>query len=68
MLPSTLDILKSVLRSDPTLTAAERSSVLARLREKPETPKAGGGCGSEVRIVRRTEAARRLGCSPLIRT
>jgi hypothetical protein len=63
MLPSTLDILKSVLRSDPSLTPAERADVLARLREKPQTPKVEPADGGEVRIVRRAEAARRLSCS-----
>jgi hypothetical protein len=63
MLPSTLDILKSVLRSDPSLTPAERADILARLRERPEAPKVEPDSGGELRIVRRAEAARRLSCS-----
>ena len=63
MLPSTLDVLKSVLRSDPTLSPAERASLMARLRQKPESPKVETGATSEARIIRRVEAARRLSCS-----
>jgi len=63
MLPSTLDLLKSVLRSDPTVSPAERASILGRLREKPDVQKAMSGAKEEDRIVRRVEAARRLSCS-----
>ena len=63
MLASTLDVLKSVLRSDPTLSPAERATLLARLRQKPEDAKPGATAPSEVRIIRRHEAARRLACS-----
>jgi len=63
MLPSTLEILKSVLRSDPTLSPADRAAVLTRLKEKPEAPKPEAAPLGEVRIVRRAEAARRLACS-----
>ena len=63
MLPSTIDILKSVLRADPTLSPAERASLLARMREKPEDSKAESAAKEEVRIMRRNEAARRLSCS-----
>ena len=63
MLPSTLEILKSVLRSDPSISPAERADLLARLRQKPETPKPEAKAGGEVRIMRRGEAARRLSCS-----
>ena len=63
MLPSTLEVLKSVLRSDPTVTPAERASLLARMRQKPEQPKAESGGRGEVLLIRRIEAARRLSCS-----
>lgn len=63
MLPSTLEILKSVLRSDPTISPAERAAVVTRLKDKPEAAKPEASPLGEVRIVRRSEAARRLGCS-----
>ncbi len=64
MLPSTMEILKSVLRSDPTLSPTERAALLMRLKDKSETakPNVAPPLG-EIRIVRRTEAARRLACS-----
>ncbi len=63
MLPSTLEILKSVLRSDPTLSPTERAALLMRLKDKSETAKPNVAPLGEIRIVRRTEAARRLACS-----
>ena len=63
MLPSTLDVLKSVLRSDPTLSPADRAAVLVRVRQKPEEPKTEPCAKGEARIIRRIEAARRLSCS-----
>ncbi|MBI5386761.1 MAG: helix-turn-helix domain-containing protein [Verrucomicrobia bacterium] len=63
MLPSTIDVLKSVLRADPTLSPAERVSLMARLRQKPEDPRAEDAAKSGVRIIRRCEAARLLSCS-----
>jgi hypothetical protein len=63
MLPSTLDLLKSVLRSDPTLSPADRAILLSRIRQKPEDPKGETAGTGEVRIIRRVEAAKRLSCS-----
>ena len=63
MLPSTLEILKSVLRSDPSISAAERAGLLARLRQRAEVAKPEAKVTGEVRIMRRGEAARRLSCS-----
>jgi hypothetical protein len=63
MLASTLEILKSVLRSDPSVSPAERADLLARLRQKPRTLEPEAKAGGEVRIMRRGEAARRLSCS-----
>ena len=63
MLQSTLDVIKSVLRSDPTLSPSERTLLLSQMRK-------GGKCAAsepiaktELRLVRRVEAARRLSCS-----
>ena len=55
--------MKSVLRADPTLSPAERAFLLARMRERPEDPKAESAAKEEARIVRRAEAAQRLSCS-----
>jgi hypothetical protein len=63
MLPSTIEILRSVLRSDPTLSAGERAELLARVRKKPDAPSVQPRVNDEVRIMRRSEAARRLSCS-----
>jgi len=62
MLPTTLDATKAMLKADPSVTPAERSHLLALLRNcgKPEAPPPAP---SEPRIVRRAEAARRLGVS-----
>lgn len=59
MLETTLAIVKSTLRADPTLTPAERAKILALLRigpgklSEPNPPKSTG-------VVRRAEAAQRL--------
>ena len=39
MLATTLDILKSGLRADPTVSPAERARLLALLRQGPEVPR-----------------------------
>ena len=64
MLPTTLDATRAVLKADPSLTAADRTRLLSVLRNhgkaeqgKPEARLA------EPRLIRRTEAARRLSCS-----
>ena len=63
MLQSTLDLLKSVLRSDATVSASERTLLLAQLRNGGKPMAAEPVAKSEVRLVRRAEAARRLSCS-----
>ena len=63
MLPATLEILKSVLRSDPSISAAQRADLLARMRQKADGHKLEAKVSGEVRIMRRGEAARRLSCS-----
>jgi len=63
MLPTTLDAVKSILRADPSLSTPDRARLMALLRkggpEKPDTAPAA----PEPRLLRRAEAARRLGCS-----
>ena len=63
MLSTTLQIIRSGLQGDPSLTPADRTRLLALLRTgqgatKPETP-----TESVARLIRRAEAARRLSCS-----
>ena len=45
------------------MSAAERASLLARMREKPEASKAESGGKEGTRIIHRLEAAQRLSCS-----
>lgn len=61
MLATTLQIIKSGLQADPSLTPADRSRLLALVRQKPEKPERI--TDSAARIIRRREAAARLSCS-----
>lgn len=64
MLQTTIDIIRTGLRADPTLSPAHRASLLTLLKTggegptKPEPPKP-----TAPRIVRRREAAQIYGCS-----
>jgi predicted DNA-binding transcriptional regulator AlpA len=61
MLDTTQDAVRAMLKADPSLTPADRGRILATLRNHgkadPEPT------ATEPRIIRRREAARRLGCS-----
>lgn len=59
MLQATIEILRSGLKSDPTLTPQERARLLATLRE-PAAHKSEPVISTEPRLVRRAEVARRL--------
>jgi hypothetical protein len=59
MLNTTIEILRSGLKADPTLTPHERARLLAALRQ-PETPKLPPEYSTEPRLIRRAETARRL--------
>ncbi len=63
MLPTTFEIVKSALRADPSVSAAERVELLRRLKEVPGGSKSVAAAAGEARLVRRGEAARRLSCS-----
>jgi hypothetical protein len=63
MLATTIEIIRSGLKSDPSLSAADRARILAAIRNGANTPKIDPVTNSESRLVRRAEAARRLGCS-----
>ena len=62
MLPTTLDVLKSALRADPTVTPADRGRLLALVRNGGATPPAPAA-PTGPRLIRRKEAARMLGTS-----
>lgn len=59
MLNTTLEIVRSGLKSDPTLTPQDRARLLAALRQ-PAAQKAAPEPSVEPRLVRRAEVARRL--------
>ena len=64
MLATTIKIVRSGLESDPTLTPADRSRLMAVLRNgvtphKPDCP----ATDNTPRLLRRAEVARRLSCS-----
>jgi hypothetical protein len=64
MLATTIKIVRSGLESDPTLTPADRTRLMAVLRNgatpyKPDCP----APDHTPRLLRRAEVARRLSCS-----
>jgi hypothetical protein len=62
MLDTTLEIVRSGLKSDPTLTPQDRARLLATLRA-PAVQKSETIMSAEPRLARRAEVARRLSCS-----
>lgn len=62
MLNTTLEIVRSGLKADPTLTPQDRLRLLAVLRE-PAVQKVVPIVSNEPRLIRRAEAARRLSLS-----
>jgi hypothetical protein len=58
--PATLKLLNAVLSADDKVTARDRANFFVLLRNGEARPVAAP---SETRLVRRAEAARRLGCS-----
>ena len=63
MLQSTFDIVRAGLKSDPTISPSDRSSLLALLRNGAGTTKTEITTERVARIIRRREAAERLSCS-----
>src|SRR5580692_3193674 len=61
MLNTTLEIIKSGLKADPTLTSDDRQRLLAALRT-PAAQKVAPQIPAEFRLIRRAEVARRLSC------
>ena len=61
MLPTTLDAVKALLKADPTLTPADRSRVVASVRNHGrEVEEKREGAPPEKRILQRAEVARRF--------
>ena len=64
MLPTTLDAVKSILRTDPSVNPPERNRLLSLMRQGPEPqaiPPAAAPTGP--RFMRRREVAERLSVS-----
>jgi hypothetical protein len=61
MLPTTVDAVKALLRADPTVTPADRMGIIASIRNHGKDAPARPAVPVEKRIMRRAEAARRLG-------
>ena len=62
MLDTTQDAVKAVLRADPSLTPTDRNRMLVLLRNHGKATLATPAA-LEPRLIRRAEAARRMGCS-----
>jgi predicted DNA-binding transcriptional regulator AlpA len=62
MMSHTIEIIKTALKADNSVSASDRARVLATIRnggsKSPETARF-----AEPRLIRRAEAAHRLGCS-----
>jgi len=63
MLPTTLKLIRTAFESDPTVPVPHRRRLLALLRDGAAPEARAPSTPSEPRILRRAEAARRLGCS-----
>ena len=63
MLPTTIEIIRSGLKSDPSLSPADRTRLIALLRNGQANPKAEPTAERVPCILRRAEVARRLSCS-----
>jgi hypothetical protein len=62
MLPTTIDLLKAGLKSDPTVSASDRIRLLAMLRAGSESQFKAAPPNTGPRVIRRREAANRLAC------
>lgn len=63
MLTPTLEIIRSGLKSDPSLTPSDRARLLALLRNATSETKPVTTTESVARIIRRAEVAARMSCS-----
>jgi len=63
MLPSTLDIVRTALKGDPSVTAAERGRIVAMLRSGCNTATITSQNSPVPTVIRRGELATRMGRS-----
>ncbi len=64
MLPTTAEAVRALLKSDPTLTPADRQRIVHTIREHGREPeKEATRAAAPPRILRRAEVAARMGCS-----
>lgn len=63
MLNTTAEAVRSILRADPSLTPADRSWILASIRNHGKEPEREKAAPAEPRILRRREVADRLAIS-----
>ena len=62
MLQTTAQIVRTALAADPSVSVSERQRLLKLLRDGPPVA-ATDHAAPEPRLIRRADAARRLGCS-----
>ena len=63
MMTHTLEIIRAALKADPSLGANDRARLLATIRGGGRPMPVERVTVAEPRLLRRAEAARRLGCS-----
>lgn len=64
MLSTTNELIRAALKTDPTLTQSNRTSILAAIKNHGRTPENPiPTAPPEIRILRRKEAAARFGVS-----
>jgi len=64
MLPTTLDVFRAGLKSDPTISPSERARLIALMRNGPQPViKAANTQQPAARLIRRAEVANRLSVS-----
>lgn len=62
MFPTTLTAIVSILKTDPTINPQDRANILTAIRNHGEKPKTQD-VPQEIRILRRSEVAKRLSIS-----
>lgn len=60
MLPTTIDIIRSALKSDPSVTPSERTRILAFVKGEKQPEKEVSSIPNQPNILSRAETARRL--------
>lgn len=64
MLQTTIEATRAILKGDPSLTPVERSQLMTALRNHGKTVQSKTeACAPAPRLIRRADAASRLGCS-----